>query len=418
MEEFAFKVKKFNNLGEAFDEVVNLYPKNKALIFPENNQEITYHNLNCLVEKLIRSNLLSQLKIGDLILIINDKSFECLSLMIACMKLGIIYTNIDPEMPIERIKKIIQKTNPKLIIYNQNSYISKDLGYKKKISVESIIKEKNNTENKTNINLNGSEAAYIMFTSGSTGEPKGVVISHLNILNFIEWSRSYFEINESDKFSSVNPIYFDNSVFDYFNSLFNGASLIVISSKSMSSPHTIIQHLNHYQCTIWFSVPSLLIYLLTIKVLDKDSLPKIRKIIFGGEGYPKKQLFKLYSLFKERATLENVYGPTECTCICSAHKINSKDFLNYDDLAPLGKLNKFFKGEIIYDSKDSKNGELVLYGPNVGLGYYNDIEHELNYSSLGLSFIYDKYDIGVGYIIGGEIFPLSNTLQLTINLEL
>ena len=122
MEEYVFKVKKFNNLGEAFDEVVNLYPKNKALIFPENKQEITYHNLNCLVGKLIRSNLLSQLKIGDLILIINDKSFECLSLMIACMKLGIIYTNIDPEMPIERIKKIIQKTDPKLIIHNQNSF--------------------------------------------------------------------------------------------------------------------------------------------------------------------------------------------------------------------------------------------------------------------------------------------------------
>ena len=371
--EFVFKVRKFLNLGEAFDEIVKLYPNNKAFIFPDNDQEITYHDLNQLVDQLIQSKLLSQINIGELILIINDKSFECLSLIIACLKLGIIYTNIDPEMPIKRIKTIINKTSPKLIVTNDNQYIEA-INEFEIVSVKSLIDNKNDIKRNFNTTLNGSEAAYVMFTSGSTGEPKGVVISHLNILNFIEWSTSYFEISERDRFSSVNPIYFDNSVFDFFNSIFNGSSLIIISSTSIKSPHKIVKQLTDYKCTIWFSVPSLLIYLLTMKVLDEYSLPNIRKIIFGGEGFPKRKLFTLYNLYKERATLENVYGPTECTCICSAHKINEQDFTQYNDLAPLGKLNKFFKGDIIYDSKDGTNGELVLYGPNVGLGYYNDNE--------------------------------------------
>tara|TARA_Y100001968_G_scaffold331601_1_gene386808 strand:- start:1784 stop:3307 length:1524 start_codon:yes stop_codon:yes gene_type:complete len=370
---FVFKVKKFLNLGEAFDEIVKLYPNNTALIFPDYDQEITYNDLNIFVDKLIQSKLLDQVNLGELILIINDKSFECLSLMIACLKLGIIYTNIDPEMPILRIKKIIDKTKPKLIVTNDNKYI-KPINGQEIVSVKSLIDNKNQIKRKIKTILNGSEAAYVMFTSGSTGEPKGVVISQLNILNFIEWSTSYFEISERDKFSSVNPIYFDNSVFDFFNSIFNGSSLIIISSTSMKSPDKIVQQLTDYKCTIWFSVPSLLIYLLTMKVIDKCSFPNIRKIIFGGEGFPKKKLFTLFNLYKERATLENVYGPTECTCICSAHKINEQDFNQYNDLAPLGKLNKFFKGDIIYNSKNSINGELVLYGPNVGLGYYNDKE--------------------------------------------
>jgi D-alanine--poly(phosphoribitol) ligase subunit 1 len=98
----------------------------------------------------------------------------------------------------------------------------------------------------------------------------------------------------------------------------------------------------------------------------------VRKIIFGGEGFPKPKLKQLYDLFGGRAELENVYGPTECTCICSAHTIGPSDFADMKTLATLGFLAPNFDCEILARAPGENTGELFLRGPNVGLGYFND----------------------------------------------
>jgi D-alanine--poly(phosphoribitol) ligase subunit 1 len=136
----------------------------------------------------------------------------------------------------------------------------------------------------------------------------------------------------------------------------------------------LVHAVNRANCTIWFSVPSLLVYLLTTRALSTSDFPSIRKIIFGGEGFPKSKLKQLYDLFGGRAQLENVYGPTECTCICSAHTIVASDFADMHALAPLGFLAPNFDYEILPDSEREDAGELFLRGSNVGLGYYNDRE--------------------------------------------
>ena len=125
-------------------------------------------------------------------------------------------------------------------------------------------------------------------------------------------------------------------------------------------------------CTVWFSVPSLLVFLLTTRSLSSSDFPAVRKIIFGGEGFPKTKLKQLYDLFGGRAELENVYGPTECTCICSAHTIVPSDFGDMKALATLGFLAPNFDYEILVTSEATDVGELFLRGPGVGLGYYND----------------------------------------------
>jgi D-alanine--poly(phosphoribitol) ligase subunit 1 len=204
--------------------------------------------------------------------------------------------------------------------------------------------------------------------------PKGAVMSHRNVLNFIEWARDRFAIRPNDIFSNANPIYFDNSVFDFYASLFSGASLVPISSQQARDPKKLVQIVNEQQCTLWFSVPSLLVYLLTTRALEAKDFPSVRKIIFGGEGFPKAKLKRLYELFGNRADLENVYGPTECTCICSAHTISSADFADMQSLATLGFLASNFDYEILSTNGSEGTGELFLRGPNVGLGYYNDPE--------------------------------------------
>jgi len=213
---------------------------------------------------------------------------------------------------------------------------------------------------------------YIMFTSGSTGFPKGAAMTHANLMSLIEWSRATYDITTNDVFTNVNPLYFDNSVFDFFASLFNAATLAPFSYETLKDPNAIVKYANSVKPTIWFSVPSMLVYLLTTKALSEKDLTTLRVFTFGGEGFPKPKLKKLYELFGDRVELINVYGPTECTCICSSYKISEKDFEDMVSLASLGKIAPNFSA-VLLDAKDG-GFELGLSGTQIGVGYYNDKE--------------------------------------------
>jgi len=115
---------------------------------------------------------------------------------------------------------------------------------------------------------------------------------------------------------------------------------------------------------------------MTMKALRADTFATVRSIVFGGEGFPKSELSKLHALYGARTRLVNVYGPTECTCICSAYDISAHD-LTGEGLPPLGKIADNFSYLILDDDKPvapGNAGELCLLGPQVGLGYYNDRE--------------------------------------------
>jgi D-alanine--poly(phosphoribitol) ligase subunit 1 len=223
--------------------------------------------------------------------------------------------------------------------------------------------------------VDGATIAYIMFTSGSTGIPKGVAVTHQNVLHFIAWGHKRFGITWLDNFANLSPMYFDNSVFDFYVGLFCGASLSPIHRSLLTKPYELVHYVSARACTIWFSVPSALMYLMTMKAIAPGTLSHLRAIIFGGEGYPKGELKKLYDRFSGQASLINVYGPTECTCICSAHTLSADDLLDLDGLPTLGHLNPNFDHRILdEDDCDAAEGELCLIGPNVASGYFNDLE--------------------------------------------
>jgi len=202
-----------------------------------------------------------------------------------------------------------------------------------------------------------------------------VAVTHQNVLHFIAWGQGRFGITDQDNLANLSPMYFDNSVFDFYLGLFSGACLTPVNKSLLTRPYELVSHVGKSGCTIWFSVPSLLIYLMAMKAMIPAGLPQLRAIVFGGEGYPKVELTKLYRLFAAQAELVNVYGPTECTCICSAHTLGEEDFQEMTGLPTLGRLNPNVDYRIVDDlGHEARSGELCLIGPNVAAGYFNDLD--------------------------------------------
>ncbi|MEP6948203.1 MAG: AMP-binding protein [Ginsengibacter sp.] len=382
------------NLGLKFYEVTAKHGNKTALQYPSGDT-YTYTQMNSLSNKIARLLLAKGIVKGNVVGIFNDKSPYAFSLMISCLKIGVIYTNLDTSSPWPRLEKIITTCLPKIIFFDFVNFPVKTDVNQNLPMIECVEMQDKNFANlfgiysdedlENTFGIDGNHPAYIMFTSGSTGFPKGAVMSHSNVLNFIQWAKQTFNITEEDILTNANPVYFDNSVFDFYTSMYNGATLVPLANDLVKNARNLVQAINHSGCTIWFSVPSLLVYLLTTKSLSKNDFISIRSISFGGEGFPKNKLKQLFDLFGDRITLCNVYGPTECTCICSSYIITQKDFENMNELAPLGYMAPNFSYEILPLHERSQGyGELALIGPCVGLGYYNDFERTAN------SFVQNK----------------------------
>ncbi len=374
------------NLGIAFERVAEQYPGNIALKFADTDS-VTYEQLNQYVNRCARYLLNVGVHQRDVIAIGGDKKLATFVAILASLKIGVVYTVFDPDSPLERLRKILSRAAPELILADAGlirgiagvSGIPRERLIDFDVMFGDLVAEKYDSANLSETRrLSGENPAYIMFTSGSTGFPKGAVITHSNVLNLINWSRETYNTCPDDVFTNLNPLYFDNSVFDLYASLFSGAALVPFFKEVVADPKLLIDTVDKLQCTSWFSVPSLLIFLDTMRVFRKDNFNSINRFIFGGEGYPKAKLKNLYDVYADRAELHNVYGPTECTCICSSYRISSDDFSDLTGFPPLGRIADNFS-YVILDAnneyvENGSTGELCLLGPNVGKGYYNDTE--------------------------------------------
>jgi D-alanine--poly(phosphoribitol) ligase subunit 1 len=226
--------------------------------------------------------------------------------------------------------------------------------------------------------ITGGDPAYVMFTSGSTGEPKGAVIPHQGVLNLVDWAASDLAIGPHDRLSNVNPLHFDNSVFDIYAGLLNGAAIIALEALKGQPPQNLTDGLTEKRCTFFFAVPTLFMHLDSMRLLDPDRLPTVNRFMFGGEGFPTSRLRRFFDAFADRARLINCYGPTETSCICSNCDITASTFDSEDGLPPLGRLHTNFRHRILDDELEpvgaGEIGELWLGGPCVGLGYLNNPE--------------------------------------------
>ena len=358
-------------LSDCLENISNKY-KNKVAVRTSDKQ-YTYAKLFKTAKKISWFVEKEKIHNTDIIIILSRKDFLTYATIIACILSGRTYSVIDSTSPKERLLKIIGKCKPSIIFSSKKE----EINIKKKIiNLKEIITNIKSPKYKIK-KIDDNKPCYLMFTSGSTGFPKGAIIRRESLLRFAKLCKKNFSLNKKDNLTSLNPLYFDNSIFDIFATFLNGLTLTVFTERDLKNPVDILKKIKKFKPTVWFSTPSLLIYLINLKILDYKNFKPIKKIIFGGEAFPIDKLKKLFELDKSKS-LYNVYGPTETTCICSSHKIRSKDIYNKSKgYVTIGKIWHTFNFSLYQNKKklplkSKKVGELYLTGPNVGSGYIND----------------------------------------------
>jgi len=216
------------------------------------------------------------------------------------------------------------------------------------------------------------DPAYILYTSGSTGNPKGVVISHRNAITFVDWGLESFGIGADDLLSNHAPHHFDLSVFDIYCALHAGACVAIVPDRLAAFPTRLAEWMEQQRITCWYSVPSALVRLLQQGKLERFAFPKLRTMLFAGEPFPVKYLREVMARFPN-AAFHNLFGPTE-TNVCTWYPVPRPLPADVSDLS-IGSVCANMSGVVLRDdgraaTEVGEEGELLIGGPGVMLGYW------------------------------------------------
>jgi D-alanine--poly(phosphoribitol) ligase subunit 1 len=220
-----------------------------------------------------------------------------------------------------------------------------------------------------------TDPAYIIHTSGSTGVPKGVVIPHRGIIDYIEWARECYRVTEADTIGNQAPFHFDNSTLDLYLCFSTGATLVIIPEELFLFPIKLIEYVARQEIRLIFWVPSVLAAVANTDVLSKTALPRLTKILFAGEVMQNRHLNYWRRHFPD-ALFSNLYGPTEITVDCTYYLVD-RPFADSDPL-PIGVPCRNSDVLILNDrnlpAATGERGELCVRGSSLALGYWNNPE--------------------------------------------
>ena len=364
------------NILDMLEKSMENYPDNKA--FSDDNGEYTYAQV---VDKAKRigSYIGVDSEYNRGIAVFMDKSKEELVSFMGILYSGNFYVPIDALMPMERIKKVIDTVNPVAIICDDEHIdaAKEEFGNIRIITYSDACKAEINDEALTISRKRAidTDPAYALFTSGSTGVPKGVICCHRSVIDYAVWLIDTFDFNENTIFGNQTQFYFSMSVLDIYATIRSAAELYIIPKQYFSFPIKLLDCINEKKVNAVYWVPTALCVVANLRALDKRELPYLKKILFAGEAMPTKQL-NIWRKHLPDALYANLFGPTEITDIGIYYILDRE--LSDDEPVPMGRVcdnvDAFLVTEDGRRAEIGEIGELYFRGSFLGMGYYDNPE--------------------------------------------
>ncbi|MGF1618491.1 MAG: amino acid adenylation domain-containing protein [Acidimicrobiia bacterium] len=376
-------------LHEKLVESAVAYPDWPAVVAREGT--LSYAELDAASDRLAARLVELGVGIGDRVGLFLPKSLNAVIGIYGALKAGAAYVPIDPSSKDHRagyiagncgVKVLISSTGkkgqwPAFAAVGVESIVAMDA--EEPITIDGLdvyarrwVDEAGEAELPRVVS---QDLAYILYTSGSTGDPKGVMLSHQNCLSFVEWAVEEYGVTHDDRLSSHAPFHFDLSTFDLYAAVCTGATVYLVPKAVSMLPAEIKKFIEEQGITVWYSVPSILTMLVELGGLEAGDLPGLKTLLFAGEVFPTKYLSRLMSKLGH-VHFANLYGPTE-TNVCTAYSVWDRPPEDGPTIS-IGKaiadVETFVVDEEDRPVEPGEVGELLVRGPTVMAGYWGDPE--------------------------------------------
>ena len=381
------------NLTLSFCNHARSHPERLALSVSQ--RDFSYGELAEIVERIaawLQSRPASDVK---LVGILASRSLAAYAGLLGSCWAGAAYVPLNPEWPEQRLLSILRTTELDALVVDDRGLklLSSQVlqAGPKHILAPGLAESFDLDDPSCNARVAGLDAlptpdsahlpkvmgkddlAYIMFTSGTTGSPKGVMVSTGNVASFLSAMRELYSFSAEDRISQTYDLTFDPSVLDMFITWSSGASLHVVPAGQMMGPSRFIRE---HQLTCWFSVPSTIAFMRNMKMLAPGAFPSVRYSIFCGEPLPASSA-ELWQQAAPNSLIDNLYGPTEATVVCIGQRCTEPIIVTEGRGTvatgkPFGKMDAAIVDSSLQFLPPGEKGELALCGEQVAKGYFKD----------------------------------------------